>query len=683
MRFVFVPLLILALPATAFESRSDLDALYTSITRASLDSLEKRRDAIIGELEHLARLSMNSGVGRIGFRSQSHDRDDVEEWVEINLGSTFRIDSIALVPVLWRDAERGLIADAFPTAFEVLLGVDKGGDGVSVARFKDTRGLIPRVAPLVIDCGGIAASWIRIRADRLSARQFDGRFILQFSEVFAFTGPDNVAMGKAIRTSSSNFAGSGAWKASFVVDGITPYLMDSADGNGTLSFTSGVDDDANSFFQIDLESPQVVEELVLHAVEQTDTVPQAFPGDYGVPLEFVLEGAFQEDFSDAVELLHFQRDSLFSVAPIMSFKLKRAEARFFRITALKPYFFEGIGEDGLPLTGNRFGFSEIELYAGGVNLAEGKPVTSNFDLRETVRKIETLTDGKNLYGPILPVREWVIQLARRHDLEVELPMIIGELENRYGVQKANLYRLKLFLLLLVLAVIVLVFVGKFRQQRAIYHTRERISADLHDVLGGNISAIAILGQLAQGGHRAEGDEDRIPGILNRIVTLADRTRKALKYISNTLSQPGLYENLLPEMRRVSKGLTDGLDHKFDCSGEDYITMIDQKSRIDIFMFYKECLINVIRHSQATRIVTCLNIDSQKLQLEVSDNGVGLPDNGQVKVPASLRRRARILGARVTASSDRSGGSRIRLVFRWNKPWALRLISRIPGRRYRG
>jgi signal transduction histidine kinase len=52
--------------------------------------------------------------------------------------------------------------------------------------------------------------------------------------------------------------------------------------------------------------------------------------------------------------------------------------------------------------------------------------------------------------------------------------------------------------------------------------------------------------------------------------------------------------------------------------------------------------------------------SDQLMLTVTDDGCGIDRNGEGKVPPSLRRRARWLGARVSATTPEGGGTSIQL-----------------------
>jgi signal transduction histidine kinase len=295
---------------------------------------------------------------------------------------------------------------------------------------------------------------------------------------------------------------------------------------------------------------------------------------------------------------------------------------------------------------------------------------SLYEADTAVRQEEALTDGSNLYGKILPIRTWLDELAKRHDLEVELPLVNRELQTRYASQKRILYLMRILMGGFLLLAVIATFMYRSRQQRLLFMTRERITADLHDVLGGNISAIGLLGELADG---ELSNPSELSGYHKRIIHLATRTRKSLKYITNMLSQPGLYENLPAEMKRIATGLTEGLEHDLKITGEHFISRIDQRKRVDIFLFFKECLVNIIRHSRATHVVTLLDINSNELTLEVADNGIGLPGADLLPVPSSLRRRARILGGKVTATRAPGGGTLIRLSYKWNRTLLEKLL----------
>jgi len=149
----------------------------------------------------------------------------------------------------------------------------------------------------------------------------------------------------------------------------------------------------------------------------------------------------------------------------------------------------------------RFGFGEIELFADGRNLALNKLVFPRGGEEQVLgnlgRSPTALTDGRNLYGNILPIRSWMNQLARRHDLETERPKIIEELNRRYARQKTNLRRMSWLAVGLAAAVGVIILFDRMLRIRQVTQLREQFAADLHDELGANIHSIGLLGDLAR------------------------------------------------------------------------------------------------------------------------------------------------------------------------------------------
>lgn len=650
------PFLAIALTRTIF---AQSEGLEKPIADQSMSYLEERRVVIEEELGHLARYSLRSGVGPIGFRSDANESPATKEYFQINLGKEVPIDTVVLVPTLWRDTQTGFRADGFPRAFRIVAGIGNELEGTTVASFELDSDTSNRLAPFIIDCQNLAASWVRLEATQLSPRAFDRKYTLQLSEMMLFSGPENVALGGSVTISSNQNSNTRAWDPKYLIDGSLPYLMDAALGSQSVSYVS-TDIENTSSVTIDLESAHVLDQVNLHTVDQSDTVPQAFAGDFGFPYHLTIEGANQSDFSDATLLLDFRRNSIFEVSPIVMKRLVQNSVRYVRLTAVEPYSYEITNESGEGQPRLRLGFAEIELYSGAENVALNKTIVSMLGPDHSARSVSALTDGNNLYGKILPLREWMGQLSRRHDLEVELPLIAAELNRRYERQKTNLQILSWIIAALIAGSVILVLVDRFLRQRAVFRTKERIAADLHDELGANLHAIALLGDLAQ----ANKDSPEKAGEhLERIRSLIRRTSEAAKNCTNMLDTPGLYEDLVGEMKRSARRITTDLNHDLKFENEQLIEQIKPRKRIDLFLFYNECLVNIIRHSHATDVETRLTADQKNVTLTVRDNGYGLPKKPKFSVPPSLKRRAKLIGGQLFASTPESGGTLITLQMR--------------------
>jgi signal transduction histidine kinase len=284
--------------------------------------------------------------------------------------------------------------------------------------------------------------------------------------------------------------------------------------------------------------------------------------------------------------------------------------------------------------------------------------------------LAAITDGRNFYGTILPIRQWLEELSQRHDLEVARPVLQAAIQARYQRQ-ATLARWLGGLAVLLGGLIALSIVAeRILRQRAIARTREQIAADLHDELGANLHAIALYGDLAKANH---DNLQRLRLLLDQMRALTERSGVAARSCVNLLESRGLYEGLAADMRRTATRFLADIDYSLDIENEDLLASLPQRQQVGIALFYKECLANIIRHSGATRVVTRLVATPRVLHLTVTDNGHGLVAGprgrlGGHPVPSSLRRRARLLGARVAARDGPESGTCISLTLSTSSWW---------------
>jgi signal transduction histidine kinase len=366
-----------------------------------------------------------------------------------------------------------------------------------------------------------------------------------------------------------------------------------------------------------------------------------------MPHHLKIEGARRPDFSDAVILLETESESISDTGPIMMWNIPEKTCRYIRLAEVNP-------ADSF-----RIGFAEIELFSNYENIALGKQVSSS-ESGHVNRNLGALTDGLNLYGEILPIRDWLNQLARRQDLEAQRPQLAKELAQRYASQKNSLRLISWLAALLLLVAIVLIWFQHIARQRAISRTRERIAANLHDELGANLHAIGLLGDFAKkivARKNATDEWAELSEVVDEVRSLTEETGETARYCTNMLETKGVHANLVEEMKRTSNRMLADLEHETNFPDEESLHQLKPRRRIDLYLFYKECLTNIIRHSGATRVSAELSVSDQDIRLIVSDNGHGLMG---AQEPESLRRRAKMLGGSVNVDSLDSGGTQITL-----------------------
>lgn len=622
---------------------------------ASAADLELRIKQIDEELGQLAEYSLRSGVGPVGYRSKAHTEAESPEWIQIDLQDVATIDQIVLVPTIWRGKKSGLHADGFPIEFQIKAGIAPDSQGQVIATFQASDSRLPRIAPLLVPIDPIEASWVRLEASVLSPRIWDGLYILQLSEFLVFSGEENVALHQPVITPTLSQALTSSRSREYLVDGFVPYVMDGPQVEQSLAFTTFTGITPTPILTIDLGETVPINRIHLHGPDLSDTIPQALPDDYGIARHWLAEGATQADFSDATPLFEYKMNSIYDVGPIIMWRFPEKVARYVRLVALKPY----LGKDHLG-EGPQIALAEIEVFSQGENVAVGKTTTANFNRIPRERSLLSLTDGRNFYGEILPVREWMEQLAKRHDLETERPLILAKLNEHYAAQSRNLKRMGWLAAALTVGIIITILVDRMLRMREIASIRERFAADLHDELGANIHTIGLLGDVAL---KSLHDPERLQTVLERNRRLTERTGTAVRHCINLQEAKGLYGSLPDDMERTARRILTEIRYEIKIEGEKHLAALKPKERTDLLLFYKEALVNTSRHADATFCEIRLVATDKQITLSILDNGRGIPNSLINDSPNSLKRRAKLLGAKTTTELAPEGGTLVRLNYR--------------------
>ncbi|MGJ8654755.1 MAG: sensor histidine kinase [Opitutaceae bacterium] len=594
------------------------------------------------ELKSLSRPSLRGGVGAIGYHSTPYDTAEHTFSVEIDLEGAYPIDELVCIPILWRDMEEGFRADAFPEVLRVVGGLDGDSEGVVLAEYQSRESILNGISPVIIEVEPATVSWVRIEGPRLSKRSFDGRYVFQMSEIIVFSADKNVALRKPIKTSLKTPRDpSGAWSLKHLVDGITPYIMNSAEGKQSLSFLG--DFAATPVLFVDLGESHAITGINLHAVEQGNSVPQAFSGDLGIPRKFSIQGSDTLDFEEPIILLDCELSDISEIGPIMMWNIPETRCRYVRIVTPDQTF--SFGASGRP---SRIGFAEIELLADCINVAEGKKAWVEPEMRNR-REPQALTDGHNYYGKILPFKSWMHELSRRADLELELIDLELELGDRYAHQKKILQLLGWSLVAAFFLVVFMALYGRMLRIRNEARVRARIAANLHDEFGANLHAIGMWSDIA---HDSMNSPEALEQSLQKIRGLTERTGASARLCANMLEAKGVCEDLVDEMKREASRLLADISYDLTFEGEEGINALSRRKRIDIFLYFKESLTNILRHGQATKAIISLSVENRQVELTIADDGCGF-DGG---LPKSLQRRARFMRAKAGVEHPKNGGT---------------------------
>jgi signal transduction histidine kinase len=201
-----------------------------------------------------------------------------------------------------------------------------------------------------------------------------------------------------------------------------------------------------------------------------------------------------------------------------------------------------------------------------------------------------------------------------------------------------------------------------RRLLEIERLRTRIASDLHDDIGANLSRIAILSETIR--RKTNGD----PRVLSLLTNMAEASREAIDSMSDIVWAVNPNKDQIRDLENRMRHLTGEIlsDRKATL---DFSTAQDQSSQIlnpdlkrNVFLIFKECLHNIVRHSDSSKINIGLDLEDGYLLLEIQDDGKGF-DPAAVFEGQGLRnmkKRAWELNGNLEISSQPGEGSVVRL-----------------------
>ena len=188
--------------------------------------------------------------------------------------------------------------------------------------------------------------------------------------------------------------------------------------------------------------------------------------------------------------------------------------------------------------------------------------------------------------------------------------------------------------------------------------RKRIASDLHDEIGGNLNSIGLLSYIIE--KQTPLNEENTKRI-QTIQKISEESALAMKEIVWFINPEN--NRLVDLAYKMKQDLHERLNHleiqfMFDPNQLNIELSID--SRRHIYMIFKECLQNIIKHSEATKVDVVLSYQQGTLFLSIKDNGVGFPikayPNGNGIL--NLKKRATELDASLRVTSEAKKGAEI-------------------------
>lgn len=198
--------------------------------------------------------------------------------------------------------------------------------------------------------------------------------------------------------------------------------------------------------------------------------------------------------------------------------------------------------------------------------------------------------------------------------------------------------------------------------------RKRIAGELHDSLSQDLQLIKNRAHLALN-YLAPASE--LQAQLTEISAISARAIAGTRAISHALRPPeiehfGLTRAIELMVERVAQSAGFPAAAELECIDGFF----SDEQQLNIYRVLQECLNNVVKHAQPTRVIVTIQKQERSIEISVFDNGRGFVTGagGGPAGPAhaslglkSMQERARILGGRLEIQSALGTGTRVTLV----------------------
>lgn len=206
------------------------------------------------------------------------------------------------------------------------------------------------------------------------------------------------------------------------------------------------------------------------------------------------------------------------------------------------------------------------------------------------------------------------------------------------------------------------------RRRELSAERGVLARELHDSVAQQLSYLQIrscrLQAVLEDSQQREAASPMLDDLRTTLQVLHRQVRELISSARLTMDGRTLRQALEASVEEFSRrsGCVFNLDNRLPVSS------LPAEAELQVLQIVREALANVVRHSHARQVWISLRAVGSGVEVEVRDDGVGLPEQ-----PAEtghfglhiMRERAAAIGAQLCIGPAEGGGARVRL--RWGRP----------------
>ena len=614
-----------------------------------LVKIEDRVEFLSRQLMSLAVHEERALEWGLGGRGAKLAPSDPDPWVILDLGKEYPVDSLFLVPLQDSIGERGRL---FPKGFRIEFATE--GDFSQRRVLYDTGSVFfPETGgkPVKFNGQGTVARFVRLTVTDGHIR--GGSEVFGLSELVVISDGYPVSFGAKIKSKGMLRVGE-QWYPEALTDGRMPLGTwqggNWSDGMERGEVIEATDSSDRVSWEIDFGASYELDSLVLFPYDVRGVLDAGVLSDR-IEVYVADEGG---DFRLVKQWATPVKGANHEVPLILD--LAGFSAQRIRVVGAQP---SRVGEKLL------HGLSEIEVWSGRENIVKGRNVTRLRGGR--AEEVPVLSDGYACEREIIPVGSWLNQLHERWRVEREIEAL--QPMRSQMASESELNATWGSAMMLGLTFLIPVFIVERRRlisRNQIDQLRKRIASDLHDDIGSNLGSISLIARTARKDLvRLQGPEE-VAEDLGEVESIARESSLAMRDIVWLLERKqDSIGDLVHRMRETAGRLLREFEYTIECESSKSAAKLSLDAKRHLFLFYKEAVHNILKHSQASKVSIRLWDEGDKLALEVVDNGQGLPrvtEEGKdtTKPVRKLDERARVLEGDLRVSSQLGKGTRILL-----------------------
>ena len=207
---------------------------------------------------------------------------------------------------------------------------------------------------------------------------------------------------------------------------------------------------------------------------------------------------------------------------------------------------------------------------------------------------------------------------------------------------------------------------KIETQNKLQEQRLRISRDLHDNIGAQLTfIISSIDNLKYGFQNIDEKLEQ------KLASISVFTKETIYELRDTIWAMNKNEITFEDLKaRISnfienaKIASQGITFEFKCDGDFSTTVFSSVEGMNIYRIIQEAINNTLKHAKADAINIIFFKQNERITIDIKDNGIGFEQDDTVLGNGmnNLKKRAKELNGQLAIKSAKAKGTQITLTF---------------------